>query len=106
MHKRPNGTLFLKKITNILPVVDEEFRLQAFLLREKAPEKNQPINNIRRCVESRAHGERFNIQNETSHTIKLSKNSKKYYRARCVRFSIADTDAECVITRDIVIDLP
>ena len=79
MHKRPNGTLFLKKITKILPHVNSGGRrisAASVSFAEKAPEKNQPITNITRCVESRAHGERFNRQNETNHKIKLSKNLK------------------------------
>ena len=86
-------------------MVDEEFRLQASLLREKAREKNQPITNIRRYVESREHGERLNRQNETSHKIKLCKNKNNKSNTSHAEFSIANTDADCIITREIVIDL-
>ena len=59
MHKRPNGTLFFKKLTKILPYINGRGR--------------------RISAANVSHGERFNRQNETSHKIKLSKtkNSKK-----------------------------
>ena len=49
---------------------------------------NLPITNTRRSVESWAHVERSNRQNETSHKIKLSKNknSQKKHRERCIQY--------------------